>query len=286
MNNLICYRSLAIWDCFSLPEVFLKKHNTKIGTWAKLTIFSGSLNFAFLNKEGEVIKVKTFNKDNQPPFIEPQQWHRIISISDDIRCQLSFYCEKEHYYEKKYGLKPVHSEIKAAVNLIEPGKALDLGCGRGRNSLFLNQNGFDLTAWDKDNKNIEQLQEIIQKESLINICAEIKNINYLSYGEKFDFIFSTVVFMFLEADRIPFIIQNMQECTNKGGYNLIVSAMNSDDYPCRLPFSFTFSPDELKSYYQEWELRKYNEDVGELHKLDENGNRIKLRFATILARKK
>ena len=78
----------------------------------------------------------------------------------------------------------------------------------------------------------------------------------------------------------------MQECTNKGGYNLIVSAMNSDDYPCRLPFSFTFSPNELKSYYQEWELRKYNEDVGELHKLDENGNRIKLRFATILARKK
>ncbi len=31
---------------------------------------------------------------------------------------------------------------------------------------------------------------------------------------------------------------------------------------------------------------KYNEDVGELHRTDANGNRIKLRFATMLARKK
>ncbi len=30
---------------------------------------------------------------------------------------------------------------------------------------------------------------------------------------------------------------------------------------------------------------KYNEDVGELHRTDANGNRIKLRFATMLARK-
>ena len=32
-----------------------------------------------------------------------------------------------------------------------------------------------------------------------------------------------------------------------------------------------------------WDLLKYNEDVGELHRTDENGNRIKLRFATMLA---
>ncbi|MFQ8717260.1 MAG: tellurite methyltransferase, partial [Enterobacter hormaechei] len=30
---------------------------------------------------------------------------------------------------------------------------------------------------------------------------------------------------------------------------------------------------------------KYNEEVGELHRTEANGNRIKLRFATMLARK-
>uniref|UniRef100_A0A3Q0RUP5 TehB/YeaR-like domain-containing protein n=1 Tax=Amphilophus citrinellus TaxID=61819 RepID=A0A3Q0RUP5_AMPCI len=29
---------------------------------------------------------------SQPPFIEPQQWHRIVSFSDDMTCQLAFYC--------------------------------------------------------------------------------------------------------------------------------------------------------------------------------------------------
>lgn len=42
---------------------------------------------------------------------------------------------------------------------------------------------------------------------------------------------------------------------------------------------------ELRRYYEGWDMLKYNEDVGELHRTDENGNRIKLRFATMLARK-
>ena len=49
---------------------------------------------------------------------------------------------------------------------------------------------------------------------------------------------------------------------------------------------FTFSEGELKEYYKDWEFLEYNENMGELHKTDENGNRIKLKFATMLARKK
>ncbi len=72
---------------------------------------------------------------------------------------------------------------------------------------------------------------------------------------------------------------------SRGGHNLIVAAMDTEDYPCPLPFPFTFSPGELKHYYRDWEILKYNEDVGQLHKTDANGNRISLRFATLLARK-
>ena len=53
-----------------------------------------------------------------------------------------------------------------------------------------------------------------------------------------------------------------------------------------MPFSFTFKENELKNYYQGWELIKYNEEMGELHKTDENGNRIKMKFVTMLAKKK
>jgi tellurite resistance protein tehB len=91
--------------------------------------------------------------------------------------------------------------------------------------------------------------------------------------------------MFLQADRIPSIIQNMQEQTSIGGYNLIVCAMDTEDYPCSVNFPFTFKEGELANYYKDWELVKYNENPGHLHRRDENGNRIQLRFATMLAKK-
>lgn len=65
----------------------------------------------------------------------------------------------------------------------------------------------------------------------------------------------------------------------------LLFAMSTEDAPCPLPFPFTLKENELKEYYRDWELVKYNEDFGHLHKTDANGNRIKLRFATMLARK-
>jgi len=103
--------------------------------------------------------------------------------------------------------------------------------------------------------------------------------------EPYDFIVATVVFMFLQAGRVPDIISNMQQNTARGGYNLIVSAMNTDDYPCPMPFSFTFKENELRDYYQGWELAEYREEPGNMHATDEAGNPIRLKFVTMLARK-
>jgi len=113
----------------------------------------------------------------------------------------------------------------------------------------------------------------------------VVDLNTLAFDGEYDFILSTVVMMFLERDTIPRLIANMQRCTKPGGYNLIVAAMDTEDFPCTVGFPFAFAEGELRNYYAGWELLKYNEDVGELHKTDEQGNRIKLRFATMLARK-
>ncbi len=191
----------------------------------------------------------------------------------------------ENYFTDKYGMTRTHSEVVHAATLIAPGKTLDLGCGNGRNSLYLAANGFDVTAWDKNPASINNLESIRQAEGLENLQAAIKDLNSLSFDGEYDFILSTVVMMFLEAKTIPGLIDNMQRCTKVGGYNLIVAAMDTEDYPCTVGFPFAFKPQELRNYYAGWEFLKYNEDVGELHRTDANGNRIKLRFATMLARK-
>jgi len=191
----------------------------------------------------------------------------------------------ENYFTDKYGLTRTHSEVLRAATKIAPGKTLDLGCGNGRNSLYLAANGFDVTAWDKNAMSINNLETIRQAEGLDNLHSKEVDLNALTFDGEYDFILSTVVMMFLEAKTIPGLIANMQRCTKPGGWNLIVAAMDTDDYPCTVGFPFAFKAGELKNYYEGWQFDRYNEDVGELHRTDANGNRIKLRFATMLARK-
>lgn len=191
----------------------------------------------------------------------------------------------ENYFTEKYGLTRTHSDVLEAAAIIPPGKTLDLGCGNGRNSVWLAAKGFDVTAWDKNPNSINNLQTIKAAEGLDNLEIAINDLNTLSFDGHYDFILSTVVMMFLEPQTIPGLIANMQRCTVPGGYNLIVAAMDTADFPCTVGFPFVFKEGELRHYYDGWEILKYNENPGELHRTDASGNRIKLRFATLLARK-
>lgn len=191
----------------------------------------------------------------------------------------------DNTFTHKYQLNAPHSEIVATAARMPHGRALDLGCGSGRNALYLNQLGFDVTAWDKNADSIATLDRIIAAESLSGISSGIHDLNQLRFNGAYDLVFSTVSMMFLQPETIPQLIADMQASTVRDGYNLIVCAMNTADVPCPLPFPFTFQSGELSHYYRKWHIVKYNEDVGQLLKTDDQGRRISLRFATLLARK-
>ncbi|QNT78387.1 tellurite resistance methyltransferase TehB [Entomobacter blattae] len=193
----------------------------------------------------------------------------------------------DDYYTKTYGLTPTHSEVLAAAQIVPVGRTLDVGCGRGRNALFLNLKGHNVTAWDHNADSIAFLQDVIRQENLTTLQAAIKDLNTerFHFNQIYDFVFSTVVLMFLQPQTIPGLIADMQTSTKKGGYNLIVAVMDSPDFPALSMFPFTFKLGELKAYYEGWEFLNYNEEVGELHRTDAQGHRIKQRFATMLAKK-
>lgn len=286
MQQLMCYKELPVWTQQSIPQGFKNQHNTKAGTWAKLTVFKGKLHFAMLEESGAVKSEHVFSPEQQPPFIEPQAWHKIVSASDDIECQLQFYCLPQDYFYKKYQLSPTHSEILAATPYLQGGRALDVGCGQGRNALYLSQHGFEVDAWDVNENSLQKLRQIIQSEQIDNIQVQQRDLNAdPSITGRYDFICCTVVMMFLEAKTVKPLIQQMQQATVPGGYNLIVCAMDTDDLPAQPDFPFTFTAGELSALYKGWNIVKYNENVGELHRVDAQGNRIKQHFATLLAQR-
>ena len=286
MNQLMSYKELPIWTQQTIPEGFKRQHNTKAGTWAKLTVLQGEVNFAMLDDAGNVLSAHVFSPTHQPPFIEPQAWHKIVSVSDDVQCQLSFYCQPQDYFNKKYKLSPTHSEILAATPYLQGGRALDVGCGQGRNSLYLSQHSFDVDAWDVNENSLQTLRQIIQAEQIDNIHVEQRDLNAdPSITGRYDFICCTVVMMFLEAATVKPLIAQMQQATNVNGFNLIVCAMDTDDIPAQPDFPFNFKAGELSALYAGWNIVKYNENIGELHRVDTEGNRIKQHFATLLAQK-
>lgn len=285
-SKLVRYMTLPVWTKDTLPQSFQEKHNTKQGTWAKLTILEGKLKYYVLDKNGDLRSTQICSTENQLPLIEPQAWHKVKPLGDDLRCFLEFYCLPEHFYQKKYHLSAAHSEVLEVLNYIQSGDALDLGCGRGRNSILLQTRGFSVTAFDKSEAAIGKLQEIIDaEEQCQGLHAKIYDIQTASIKNYYDLIISTVVFQFLSPVSISSVIQNMQEQTKPGGYNLIVAPVSTNDHPCPIEFPFNFGENELKNYYGLWKICKYNEELGTFGRMDEQGNLYQAKFATLFAQK-
>ena len=197
-QKLIAYKRMPIWTKDTMPEALQRKHNTKVGTWGKITVLKGQLRFIELTEEGEEIASHLFEAGAENPMAEPQAWHRVEAATDDVEWYLEFYCEPKDYFPKKYNTNPVHSEVLEAVGIVPAGKALDLGCGQGRNALFLAQHGFDVTAVDQNELALEILQSIVAEEDL-EMPVDLYDINAAALTQNYDFIVSTVVLMFFRG---------------------------------------------------------------------------------------
>ena len=283
-QELFCYKQMPVWTADEIPEALLSKHNTAAGTWGCLNVFQGRLNFNELDEAGNVTATHELTPESGDWIIHPQAWHFIAPQTQDTEIQLSFYCEAADYFNKKYGMSATHSAVVAAENIVPAGKALDMGCGQGRNALYLGLKGFDVTAVDNNPHAVQNVEELARIEEL-NVRAFEYDLNAANIQENFDYMVATVVFMFLMPRYVPDVIANMKEHTNPGGYNLIVSAMDTEDFPCPMPFPFKFGEGELREYYKDWELVEYKEELGSMHAKDEFGNPIQFKFVTMLAKK-
>ncbi len=292
MNNLKVYKSMPEWSAQTLPKGFQEKHNTKEGTWARLTVHAGALRFTFFTEAGEVLSSRVIDAGSGPQLVEPGAWHKVEPVDDALRCQLSFLCEPARYLEKKYQLAAPHAEVRALLPALEGSggrTVLDLGSGRGRNSFFLAEHGFEVTAVDRSPPSLAKLTEIQEAEG-VQFSSRLYDINEASLAQflpngAVDHIISTVVLQFLDAPRVPAVIEDMQAVTRPGGLHLIIAPISSEEAPCPIEFPAVFAPGELREYYRAWAMLRYEETVGEFHKRDERGERYKSRFSTLIARK-
>ena len=288
-DALVKYKTLSPWTETTLPESFQTKHNTKPGTWAKIIVQTGRLQYDALNAAGDILSTDIITPQHTDFFVQPGAWHQVTPLGT-LSCFVEFYCRPEDYYQKKYHFAAPHDDVRAlSQGLLSDHKnlsVLDLGCGKGRNATYLHAHGHRVTALDKNASSIEQLQAVIQQDNAGDTFqAHEYDIETATLEDSYDLIISTVVFQFLRSEMLPRVIENMQAQTKSHGYNFIIAPVSSPEFPCPLDFPSTFAPQALRAYYVHWQICQYQEQLGTFHRKDSSGKPIEAMFTTLLAQK-
>jgi tellurite methyltransferase len=146
--------------------------------------------------------------------------------------------------------------------LPDDGRALDLACGLGGNSILLAQQGLKVDAWDIADVPITALQAVALEQQL-SIQAEVRDVEISPPApETFDVI---AVSYFIDRNIVPALIQALKP----GGliyYQTFTRQRVSDRGPQRAEFRLT--DQELLQLFSELHILFYREEgcVGDVHK--------------------
>jgi len=159
-----------------------------------------------------------------------------------------------------WGAKPNEFLIQVIPLLKEKGIFLDLGCGQGRDSLFMWHEGFEVTAVDNSKEGIENIKK--QSEGKIEaICQAIEK--YEIAPLKYSVINTWNVFQFIKKDDVLNIIKSMQDGVIDNGF-IVISGFTVVDPAFQKPFNKNkgfFEKDELKELLHDFKIIRYEEHL-------------------------
>ena len=135
------------------------------------------------------------------------------------------------------------------------GAVLDVGCGEGRNALFLAGKGFTVDAFDITEAGVEKTRRLAA-EAGVSLNAWTQDLTRFTFTRPYDVILSHGVLHLVEREQWLAFIGAMQQHTKPGGLNLVGIFTN------RLPAApdmaavtkALFEPDDLEKLYADWEI--------------------------------
>ncbi len=144
------------------------------------------------------------------------------------------------------------------INYIPSGDLLDLGAGSGRHAVFAAQHDFRVVAVEPDEELCTALRQIPDVEVIQSDIASYRP------GKEFDAVICAMVLHFLDKQEVDQAIELMQSTTKPGGINAIsaYTDQNVADFMAGNPYgdhSYLLKPNELRSFYEGWELLEYEE---------------------------
>ena len=175
-------------------------------------------------------------------------------------------------YDKRYsaaeyywGITPndLCYEIMKLRPPVKPLKVLDIGCGEGKDAVFLARNGYIVTAFDLSETGIEKGKRLAEQcNTYVNFFKA--DITDFRTSECYDIIFSSGVFHFIKPEIRKEITENLKEYTYKSGIhaiNVFVDKPFVEVAPDKSSNRFRWDSGELFGLYYDWNLRKIDEII-------------------------
>ena len=244
LKGLTCYKEILI-SSEDKHRFFLEKHSTKEGSWGHLTLQSGAMDFVFLDGMEQELSRHKVTHEKPQILIPPSAWHKIIPTSPSFSATLSFYCKPHRYFNKKHGLGNVHGDLFYAYQTYLQSQQnmniLDVGCGSGRNLLFMALAGHQVMGVDIKQPALEKINAIAQQENMGNVTTATHDLHQpmVLADQSYDLVVSTVSLQFLQPGRIPSLLQELQQATTAGGKHVLVFPVHAEQFD--LPASFKYS---------------------------------------------
>lgn len=162
-----------------------------------------------------------------------------------------------------WGNKP-NNLISMFEKDFEPNSnVLDLGCGQGRDALYMAKKGFNVVAADSSSTAIEQLLEKAKQEQLTNItakCIDVNNFNLES--DKYQIINIHNLMQFIGKDNNLKLINNVKNNLSPNGFVIIKAFTTKDpEYLKKIATHTFFEPNELKKLFNSFKIRHYIEHI-------------------------
>ena len=119
-------------------------------------------------------------------------------------------------------IHPYNRFLGQMVKDLQPGKALDIGMGQGRNSLFLAAMGWEVTGFDISPVGVKQAQEEAGRRGL-KIDAKVGDVDKFDYGKaKWDLVLGMYMHEYLNRNAAKVV------ASLKPGGRLIVEGIHRD----------------------------------------------------------
>lgn len=193
-----------------------------------------------------------------------QEVNKLKGNGMSIRTNYEKWYEGDEYY---WGLEPGRF-LDELIRLRPPSsdkKLLDIGCGEGKDAVYMAQKGYDVTAFDLTENGIRKAIALAESRN-VKIKAYVDDINTFTTDDQFDIIYSTGTVQYLFEENKTNFFEKLSKITKREGIvfiNVFVEKPFLELPPDWDKEEKMWKSGELFTYFADWRIERIDEVIFE-----------------------